>query len=350
MSWFSKPKLVGIDVGSRTVKAVALKEKKGQIALDQFFFYDLADGNPRFPEGGDVGDALRAGVEIQRLEDSHSAASLPDRQMMQLELNLPVMPAGELRSAVKHELSEMTGIELGDLAFDFFVTSQAREISVRAFGAHKKHVDDLVKTIKEAKLQPTRVETDTIAITAALTFNKYIEEEKIYAVFDLGEQHITAALIAGGELRLSKSFDKGGGTINRSLIDRFGLNYVQAEFRKKKYDFSTASSGEHEIEQAIDEAYAGIFSDIKAALNMFADAGEKNKVDQILLTGGGSMAPNLPRVLEMFFKVPALVANPFRHIQLYADGKTDVSAAAAAPYLMTATGLALSAFPGKKAA
>lgn len=341
--------LVGVDIGSRTVKGVSLKSRGGKLALDKYFFYDLKDTARAYPEGANPGEALRAGVSLQALQNHPFAAGVPDRDVIHLALELPRLKPEELRTAVKHELSELTGIPAEDLAFDYLVhegPAEAEKLMVSAYGSPRRQVETLVKLVTGAQLKPVRVESDTLAIAAALDFNGYIEKDKSYAVFDLGERHLTAALIQGGEVRTSKSFENGWGSLNERLNQKFGLTYEEAEGHKQRYDFNAQAGADPQVEQAMDEAYAAIFSDFKRALELFADYGGQNlKMDQLLLTGGASQTPNLPRVLEMFFKVPTEVANPFRRIELYADaagGRASDEIGRLAPFLTAAVGLALS--------
>ncbi|RZA05710.1 MAG: hypothetical protein EOP11_12180 [Proteobacteria bacterium] len=338
--------LVGLDIGSRTVKALSLKKKGRGYALDKFFFYDLKDTAKAYPKDANPGEALRAGVSLQALQDHPFAAGVPDREVIHLALELPRLKEAELRTAVKHELSELTGIPAEELAFDFLVLdgpAEAEKISVSAYGSHRRHVDNVVKLATSARLKPSRVESDTIAIAAALDFNGYIERDKSYAVFDLGEGHLTASLVQGGEVRLSKTFENGWGSLNALLQEKFGISYAEAEAHKQRYDFNAQAGADPAIEQAIDEAYAAIFSDFKRSLELFADfSPNAPKMDQMLLTGGASQTPNLPRVLEMFFKVPVEAANPFRRIEIYAEGPASDEIGRLAPFMMAALGLALS--------
>jgi len=337
--------LLGVDIGSRTVKAISLKHHRGGLALDKYFLYDLSETAKAYPTGANPAEALRAGVSLQALQRHPFAAGVPDRDVIHLALELPRLSDAELRTAVKHELSELTGIAAEELAFDFVVhagPAEAPTLQVSAYGCQRRNVESLVKLVRGAELNPVRVESDTLAITAALTFNGYIENEKSYAVFDLGERHLTAALVQGGELRLSKTFDNGWGSINERLAGKFGFSYAEAEGHKHRYDFNAQEGADPAVEQALDEAYAAIFSDFKRALELFADFNPDAKVDQMLLTGGASQTPNLPRVLQMFFKIPAEVANPFRKIAIYAAGPASDEIGRLAPFMMAAVGLALS--------
>jgi type IV pilus assembly protein PilM len=351
-----KRSLLGVDVGSRTIKGVRLTKKKGRVALEDYFFFDLAKTENGNPSEANSVECLKAGIEVNNLKNSRTAASLPDHEVIRVAFDMPKMKPTELRTAVRHELSEHTGIPENELAFDFIENktplSSQGSVGITAFGTHRKSVEQLVKTLNTAQLQTAVIESDTLAITSMLEFNGYIQEKGVFVIFDMGESHLTATLICDGELKLSKSTKVGWGNVNSALSERFGFSYIEAEDCKCKYDFNSSSQKEEKTEHAIDDVYASIISEIKASLEIFKEySPETNMIDNVILVGGGSQTKNLCRVLEIYFKIPTTIANPFRNIDIFSkkNGPNSEEIANLAPYMSAAVGLALIGLTPKEA-
>jgi type IV pilus assembly protein PilM len=342
-----KKSLLGVDIGSRTIKGVRLEKKKGRVSLENIFFLDLAQAENKDPSTVDTAECLKAGIEVCNLKNSRSAASIPDREVIRVALELPPMQTSELRTAVRHELSEHTGIPENELAFDFVEKKSSdptAPIGITAYGTHRKSVEQLVKVLSGADLQANVIESDTLAISSMLEFNGYIDNKGVSVVFDLGESHLTSTLICNGELKLSKSSKLGWGKVNNTLTERFGFSYSEAEECKRRYDFNSSSQKEEKTEHAIDDVYASIISEIKGSLELFREySPETATIDKVILVGGGSQTKNLSRVLEIYFKIPTTVANPFRNIDIFSKKNklNEDEIANLAPYMSAAVGLAL---------
>lgn len=344
----SKP-LLGVDMGSRTIKGLRLKKHKGRVFLDGYFFHDLAQTSESYPERSNAQETLKAGIEIQKLRKQTFATTVPDREVMHVALSLPKLKPAELRTAVKHELSEHTGIPIEELAFDFTVQQtqgdeQQESMNVSAYGVRRKVIDELVQTMNGASLRAAVVEPDTLAICAMLEFNKYIDQKDTYIVFDLGERHLTTTLVCAGDIKLSKSTEQGMGRINAALMEKLRISYGEAERRKLKYDFNSSPNAQEsaETDLIIDESYAAIFSDIKATIELFRqNLPDSSQIKQLLLVGGGSQTPNLERVFQMFFRMPTSVVNPFRNIEIFGPQASDDKIGELAPFMATAVGSAL---------
>lgn len=349
---FKKPGF-GLDLGSRTIKGVKLKKKNGQVFLDRFFFHDLAQTSDQYPEQSNLTETLKAKVEMSRLSNSSTAVNIQDDEVFNFNFTLPKMKESEMRFAVAHEIQDSINISIDDLSFDYIViddanTPMGENVKVKAYCAKRDAVVARTEALKAAKLKPESVESDILALIAMLGFNDYLAPEKNYAVFDLGESHITTVLIANGELIFSKTTKSGCGLINQTLNEQLSLNYMDAEQLKVQHDFNQTTAAQDTASgRIIDHAFVEIFRDVKETIELFREqlsrTGRTDKIDKVLLVGGGSRIQNVERVFELFFKIPTTTVNPFKNIQIYESGKSAEAEeiGSIASYMGTAVGLAL---------
>lgn len=190
-----------------------------------------------------------------------------------------------------------------------------------------------------------------MAITSMLEFNDYLDPKEVVVVFDLGESHVNSGLIAEGVLALTRSSKKSFGSVNRELKERCKLNYDQAEEIKLDYDF-LVGPGENKtaVTEVLDDVFTDVFKTIKVDLEFYQECAESlMRIDRVLLVGGGSQIKSVAKVIEKFLKVPAVVVNPFRNIDIFSGGDSE-EVAELAPFMGTAVGLALASISGGKAA
>ncbi|NDG84582.1 MAG: hypothetical protein EBX52_06025 [Proteobacteria bacterium] len=356
MKWFKK-ELLGVDLGTRTLKGVKLKqEKDGRVVLSGHFFQDLSGTSENFPERVNRDEALKAAIEVQKLKASYAATAIPDSDVLTFNLELPKMSERELGKVVPVEVGEVSNLPMEEHACDFVLSPVQPEnhevVSVKAYCVKKQRVLDCMKQLKDAGLKPDVVESELMAVTAMLDFNGYLNPGEVLMVVDLGEGHVSSGLIADGALMLTKNHQVSMGNINASLRDRFGLSYEEAAKWIEGFDFSK-EPGETPESQWLDEEFTSVFKTIKSAIDFYRECPESyGRIDRILLVGGGSQIAGVARIHELVFKIPALVVNPFRNIDVFSltDDRDHDEIARITPFMSMAVGLALGALPKAGAA
>ena len=356
MSWFKK-QILGVDLGTRTIKGVKLKKgKDGRVSLAGHFFQDLATTSEEFPVRNNREEAFRAAIEVQKLSSSYAATTIRDAEVMSFHLDLPKMSENEMTEAVSVEISEQAHISMADHTCDYLVTEASEDnpdvTQVKAYCVKKDVVLEQMKQLKDAGLKPTSIESEMMAITAMLEFNSYLTPKEVVMVLDLGEGHVTSGLIVDGNLALTRNHEVSFGSINRALQDQLRLSYDDAEKAKVGYDFLSVPE-ENAINRVMDDAFTQIFKSVKAAIDFYKDCSESGgRVDRIFLVGGGSQIKGMDKIHEIFFKIPTTLVNPFRNIDIFTgsdeDSQDDI--VQLAPYMGTAVGLALNSISNEGAA
>ena len=356
MSWFKKD-ILGVDLGTRTLKGVKLKQdKSGRVTLARHFFQDLALTSENFPNRSNREEALKAAIEVQRLSSSVAAGAIRDTDVISLSLELPRMSDKELQKAVPLEIAEMSGISVDDHSVDFLVTkgpeNNPEVIAVKAYCVKKDRVLEQMKSMKDAGLKPGSIESEMMAITAMLDFNHYLDPKEVVMVIDLGEGHVTSALIADGSLAYTRSHEVSFGKINEVLGQSLGLSYADAENAKLGYDFLSAPE-ETPVNRAMDEVFTEIFKTIKDAIDFYRECAESHgRIDRLLLVGGGCQIKGIAKIHQIFFRIPTTIVNPFRNIDVFSgvDDSEHEEIVKIGPHMATAVGLALQTIVLKGAA
>jgi len=348
MSFFKKP-LLGVDLGTRTIKGVQLKKSNsGKVSLVGHFFQDLSKTSNNFPAQCNRQEALKAALEIQSLTSSNAATTVKDSEVMTFNLDLPSMSDKELQQVVPQEVAEQGQLNMDEHSCDYIVYPN----TVKAHCVKKSVVLDQMKVLENVGLKPTNIESEMMAITAMLEFNDYLDPKEVVVVFDLGESHVNSGLIAEGVLALTRTNRASFGQVNQELTNRCELSYEQAEKVKLDYDFLIGPGEEKTpITATLDDAFTEIFKAIKSDLEFYQECSESMMhVDRVLLVGGGSQIKSAAKVIEKFLKVPAIVVNPFRNIDIFSNKESIEEVAELAPFMGTAVGLALASISGGKAA
>ncbi len=339
--------LIGIDLGHRTIKGVILKKKGRKVVLDRYFFADLAEVLPGFPKSRDPSKVLLAMQEILKLAGVRASTAIPDDQVFNFEISLPQMPKSEVGQAIQFEAANQARISETELAVDFWEEAgkggeKGGMVRYRAFAARTEQLAEAADRIRGAGFKPESIESVMLANIESLRHAGYIGDKSQCAVIDLGDSETVTAFVRDGVLHYCRSEKTGSGALNESLCNRMGISFDESDRKKLEYRFNE-EGGDPVAREALESAYLRIFKAIKDSIEGYLENSPGARLESILLVGGGSSAAGIADVIGGFFGIPALVANPFKNIEIYGGRvpPTDGRVARLASQLTTAIGLAL---------
>lgn len=354
MDFFSKNKpVLGVDLGTRTIKGVKLKkDKNGGLRLAGHFFQDLAHSSDQFPANSNRDESFKAAIEVHKLGSSPASTAVPDAEVLTFSFELPEMTAKEMEQAVPQEVAEQSQLPIEEYVCDYVSKQKESNQEIKAYCVKRELIVKQMDMLKSAGLKPKTIETEMMAITAMLEFNDYLNPEEVTLALDLGESRLTSGLIVDGELVLTKTESQSIGLVNRTLQQRFQISYDEAEKIKNQYDFIAVGGGESsEVSQLMDEVFTQLVKTIKDLIDFYRECPESfGRLDRILLVGGGTQIKNIAKIHETFFKIPTTVVNPFRNIEILSQDNPELNdeIVQLAPFMGTAVGLALIPFGAVK--
>lgn len=342
-----KKKILGLDIGARSVKAVLLSRKGNQVSLDSYYYVDIQEATGADGLEGRAARVVADLVEGAGLRRAQVASAIEDKELQVLSLSLPNLPERELRAAVLNELEAQLGLDSNDLAVDYTVdpprNERASQLDVHAFYTKLSVVKSHLESLEAAHLHPVAVEGAMHAALEAARFNEYVSPEETCLLVDAGDSHTSVGLISRGELLQVNTIRAGAGDINQELIRQLGCTFENSELRKLGFRMEREeAAAEDSEEKTIEQGYYQIIVGIHDTATYFRASRKAQKIQRVILAGGGLLLEGAAAVIEQSLGLPVTVADPLRKIQIFGGKEGDRERLPRiAPMLHVAVGLAL---------
>ena len=164
--FFSRSKgVVGLDIGSATVKLVELKEKKGgqyqlvRIGVEPLSPEAIVDGS--IMDSSLVVDAILKLVDQTGVKAAGFATSVSGHSVIIKKIELPVMEPEELDESIQWEAEQHIPFDINDVQLDYVPLTTQEEIEVGAenmevllVAVKKEKVNDYRSVIQQAGKSP----------------------------------------------------------------------------------------------------------------------------------------------------------------------------------------------------
>ena len=345
--FFSKSKnVVGLDIGSSAIKLVELKEKKG--GTYQLVKLGVERLSPEAIVDGSIMDSSMVVETISKLnsekavKNSNYATSLSGHSVIIKKITLPAMSPEELAESIQWEAEQYIPFDINDVNLDYVPLSTpgtGDNIEVILVAVKKEKINDYTSVISQTGKNAVLVDVDAFALQNCYEMNNDVSENKVLALVNVGASVTNVNVMSGSNSMFWRDITFGGNQYTDAIQRELSLSFEQAEELKRGKPV-----GDYTIQQVIpilnsvSEDFAG---ELRKTLDFFTATSGAERVDEIVLAGGGSGVLNLDAILRDKFGIPVTIMDPFRNVTVDEGEFNPEELAEIAPSMAIAVGLAM---------
>jgi type IV pilus assembly protein PilM len=338
--------LVGLDIGSSSVKAVELSGKPGSLSLVNLGFQGLqpdtvVDG--QIMELNDVSGVIASVFSSHQFKTERVAAGVSGSSVIVKNIIVPQMTREELEESIDWHAEEHIPFEISDVSLDYQVVgSGADSLHVLMAACKRDFVANLKQAIQLAGKHPAVIDVDAFALQNCYEVNYEPSDNAVVALLNVGASTMNINILRGVRSVFTRDVSVGGNQYTSLLQKELGLTYEQAEAVKR--GGAQPTEGEPvDVDGALEPVSDMLALEISKTFDFYRATAEDGdgSVQRILISGGGSKLKGLPEYLSNRFEMPVERLDPFRRIKVDARRFDPDYMREVIPEMAVAVGLAL---------
>lgn len=341
-----KKSMVGVDIGSSSVKAVELQGKRGDLQLLSLGFEALqsdcvVDG--QIMELNAVSNAISSIFAEHKIKTTQVAAGVNGHSVIVKNIVLPQMTDDELQESFAWHAEEHIPFDISDVNLDYHVMDRSNDaIHVLMAACKRDKVANLKQAIQLAGKQPALVDVDAFALQNCYELNYDPQAGQIVALLNIGASTTNINILNGVRSVFTRDATFGGNQYTSLLQKELGLTFDQAESVKRGNPLPEGADV-REVGPILDTVSDILALEIQKTMDFYRATVEEgdDAVQKILVSGGGSKLTGLVNFLSKRFEVPVELFDPFRKIRVDARGFDPDYMREMVPEMAIAVGLAL---------
>lgn len=239
---------VGIDVGTSSVKAVALKRTGSGYALKSVGQADIrrSEFHPEESPQAIAEAPLRA---LERVSQDSAfgrkpcAFAVSGPRVAPRLFKFPSIPRGEVEQAIRFEAEQIIPFDLAQAALDYVLFDEAMDegkpvMEGLVVAVHKEEVDKRYVLLKSAGFDPVVLDIDTLALANAYAETEGMNERETVALINIGARFTNLSILHGSRRTFVRDIATGGDMLSRAISEIYGLDLPQAEKRKREAQYT----------------------------------------------------------------------------------------------------------------
>jgi type IV pilus assembly protein PilM len=315
--------LVGVDIGSSSIKLCLLKDIRGKKTLMKFGYYALP---PQTIVDGHVQNAPAIVEGLNQLFNQHKikrrevALAVSGHAVIIKKMALPMMTNAELDEQIDWEAEQQIPYDIKDVQIDYEVLRKRPDqgqMDVLLVAAKKEEINETAEIARTAKLKPMVIDVDAFTVQNTFEANYSLPKEGTVALINIGATLTTINILSQGIPSFTRNIINGGNAITEEIQKRLDISWDEAEIYKTG---AVGASGDprsvvpNEVPQVVRQMVEGLSGEILRSLDFYlATSGEK-EISRIYIAGGTANIPEVGAAIERRAKAPVELLDPFKDI------------------------------------
>ncbi len=342
---------IGLEIGSKAIKAVELLHKKGNYELKKLVRVEIP-----YEKKKEVAtlEALRTLIRDHRINTRRIVLGVGGESVIVRRVNLPLMRKRELKQAIRWEAERYIPYPIDEICLDFHILEETsfrkkKEMAVVLVGVKKEVVENHLGLLQKADIIPQIIDANALALYNVFDLS-YREGMKRAAILEIGHQVTTLVLMDEGNLFLVRNINIGGALFTQNIAEELKVEYPEAERIKEKYGFLVSSERaeseeeikvKEEIDKIMRKSVNSLVEEIIRSFDYYASQTKGAVIEKVILSGGSSYLPDIDKFLAEELGIPVMKGNPFEHIIYKKEEFSSIFLARLGPIFSIGAGLAL---------
>jgi type IV pilus assembly protein PilM len=319
-----KKNLVGLDIGSSSVKAVELGRKGAALQLLNLGFENLqtdtiVDG--QIMELNNVSNVIAQIFNEHQIRTTRVAAGVSGHSVIVKNIVLPQMSQEELQESFSWHAEEHIPFDIADVNLDYELTSRSDDaLHVLMAACKSDKIANVRQAIQLAGKQPVIIDVDAFALQNCYEVNYHPRPGEVVALLNIGAATMNINILNGTRSIFARDASAGGSQYTSLLQKELGISHEQAEGVKRGMSLPEGVEP-RPIQPIVETVSEALALEVKKTFDFYRATVQEGEatIQKILLAGGGSKLPGLADFLSHKFEIPVEVFDPFKQIEV--DGR-----------------------------
>ncbi len=345
--------LVGLDIGSQSVKIAEIEHGKSGLVLKRLGCEDIhqdlmEDGEIKDPQA--LSDLIRKMFKQLKIKEKNVALSVGGYSIIVKKINVQTMSEEQLLETIHYEAEQYIPFDINDVNLDFQILGEneknRNQMSVLLVAAKKDLIDGVIGLVQNAGRTPRLIDVDAFALQniyeqSYLSGNMSEDEgaDEMVALIDIGAEKTSLNILRGATSLFMRDIPMGCAQITKQMALQLDCTLDEAE--KMKRGVADSAMPREQFEEILAAFSAEWGTEVRRAFDFFYSSFGEDDIGRIILSGGGAHVSAIRSILESEMETAVETIDPFKGMEINKNRFEQAFLDNIAPQTAIALGLAL---------
>lgn len=346
MIFGKKDHLVGLDIGSSSIKVAEIKVTGKGLTLHKFGSTKIVPGTiveGRIMDMESLAATIRSLFDSQKIREKNIAISTGGSSVVIKTIDITSGSKKELHKTIYSEAEQYIPYDMDDVNIDYQVLGEsdfsADQVNVLLVAVKKDLVAEYIDLIQMAGLNPRIIDVDTFALQNVYERLPYENKGKTTLLVDVGASKMSLNILKGNLSLMMRDNVSGTHQILEELCDQFDITLDEAEQAiNGEVNDIVSQDKVQEISLRVAQSWC---AEIREVIDTYVSNTNDENVEKIILSGGGAFIEGFQESLLSELDADISIINPFEGLIVNENKFSDDFITRSGPLASISIGLAL---------
>lgn len=340
--------VLGVDIGTSTIKVVQLKDVKGVPTLETYGELQLGPY-----EGVDLGMSthLPASKGVQALKDIVKEAgitskeahfTIPYNSCFITPVSVATVDPEQIGAMIPVEARKIIPISLTKVTlnwFPLFAHVEENRTDVLVSAISNDVLNQYSTVVTGAGLKPASHEIEVFSTMRSVLS----PQDEVVAVIDFGASSTRMSIVKRGIVTKTHSILLSGTEVTKALSTALSIGFEEAEIMKR--ELGIVKKDDEKVRKILIQSLERGIRELHTVVRRY-ETDDKSTISKVCITGGGAQLQGLQSYIHDIFSKPVVQADPFSKVAYPTFLESTLKESG--PTFSVALGIALRAFETQK--
>jgi type IV pilus assembly protein PilM len=339
--------VVGLDIGSSTIKVCELKKSRHGMSVVVGGFEPLP---PDTVVDGAIMDANSVAEAVNRLyqrlgiKNQRVATAVSGHSVICKKITVPQMTEEDLAESIHWEAEQHIPFDISDVNLDYQVlkSSSPTALDVLLVAVKRDKIWNHTQALIQAGKTPAVVDFDAFALQNAYEVNYEPAPSLCVGLLNLGASVMNINIVKNGESLFTRDVSIGGNQYTDVFQKELNLSFDEAEkVKRAKGSTPVDDKTRRTLIQSVSEI---LLLEIHKTFDFFRASPTGEPIQRVYVSGGCARTEGLIEYLREKLGIPVEELDPFRKIVVDGSRVDTAKLRDTSPAMAVVVGLALRSF------
>lgn len=333
LSFLRGKDLIGVDIGSHSIKIVQLKGSSKKWTLHKFGIASLEPGKTDLSDQEKIESQvgiIKSILTKEGISTKNTAASVSGNSVIVRYVKFPKLSVQELEKTIQYEAEPYIPFDIRDVNIGFHILGDITEDGQKKMetilvAAKKEVVQSRMDALLAAGLKPLIIDVDAFAIENAYEQFRSSGDNETVLFINIGASVTNMSIIDNGVSKVVRDVFISGNSFSKTIQRNLQCGIAEAEKLKSEHGLLISAE---EKEKALSEdrkdalqistlmgpVARDLLGEVQRSLDFYLSQGSDRSVNKVLLSGGSSRLKNLDNYFSQELRLPVEIYNPLKDI------------------------------------
>jgi type IV pilus assembly protein PilM len=311
-------KVVGVDIGSSSVKVVGLSRYRKGYHLESIGIAPLPkdaviDGE--IFNIGAVSNVLRDIVNASKIKGASAFTGVFGTGVIVKRIKVPIMAKDELEHHIRWEAEQYVPFDIDEVNLDYDVITpnykKTGKMDVVIAAAKKDLVSSYSAAIYDSGLVAEGVDIGTLALYEMYKENYGVSKEEASIILDVGSSRTVLSVVERDKSVFVREIELAGDYFTQKIQEVLGITFEEGESLKVSGEDGSLPP---EVEKILLTELKKLGVEIRKTIDLYLATASEMPIGEISVVGGGSKLLGMTKIIESVTGIPVDVINPLKNI------------------------------------